>query len=90
VGVINAETGKTIEVIPAGQGNFVRALMRGLARQRVREGIGAEVAFILTSWEDGRLTLEDPGTHRVVELEAFGATNREDFARMLTKSGGTP
>jgi putative photosynthetic complex assembly protein len=87
VAVVDAATGRMIETIQAGEGNFVRALMRGLARQRVREGVGPEVEFILTAWEDGRLTLGDPATHRVVELEAFGPTNREDFARMLQSPG---
>ena len=31
-----------------------------------------------------RLTLEDPTTGRKVEMEAFGITNEEAFARLLT------
>ena len=39
---------------------------------------------------DGRLTLEDPTTHRTVELEAFGQTNEEVFAGLLPGVGKAP
>jgi len=87
VGVLNAADGSTVTVIAPGQDNFVRATMRGLARQRAREDVGAELPFRLTAWADGRLTLQDPGTGRAVELESFGATNEANFARMLKLPG---
>ena len=59
---------------------FLRATMRGLARQRLRQDADREVPFHLTGWADGRLTLEDPTTGRKVEMEAFGITNEEVFA----------
>jgi putative photosynthetic complex assembly protein len=83
VGVLNAVDGSVVTEIQPGQDNFVRATMRGLARQRYREAMGADVPFRLTAWADGRLTLEDPATRRTVELESFGATNEADFSRML-------
>lgn len=83
VGVINAVDGNVVTEIAPGQDNFVRATMRGLARQRFREGVAVDIPFVLTAWADGRLTLVDPGTHRAVELVSFGATNEADFARML-------
>jgi putative photosynthetic complex assembly protein len=69
---------------------FLRATMRGLARQRIRQAEGAEQPFRLTEWADGRLTLEDPVTARRVEMEAFGITNEEVFARLLTAKEATP
>jgi putative photosynthetic complex assembly protein len=90
VGVINVADGSTVAVIPAGGENFVRATMRGLARQRAREGISAEVPFRLTAWADDRLSLVDLGTHRSVELESFGPTNEANFARFLPLPGATP
>jgi putative photosynthetic complex assembly protein len=57
--------------------------MRTLARQRHREDIGAEKPFVLTGWNDGRLTLDDPTTDRRVDLEAFGESNEIVFARLL-------
>jgi hypothetical protein len=35
------------------------------------------------------LTLEDPATGRIIGLEAFGPTNMEAFARLLTAEGAT-
>jgi putative photosynthetic complex assembly protein len=90
VGVINIADGQVVSRIAPGQDNFVRATMRGLARQRARESKGPDVPFRLTAWQDGRLTLVDLATGRAVELESFGATNEADFARMLHLPEATP
>jgi putative photosynthetic complex assembly protein len=71
-----------LEVL-TGQNGFLRSTMRGLARTRAQDGIGADVPFRLTAWTDGRLTIDDPATGRHVELEAFGGTNEAVFARLL-------
>lgn len=88
--VINATDGRTIDILPPESNNFLRATMRGLAQQRIRTGLDGTVPFRLTSWQDGRLTLADPATGRSVELESFGETNKEAFARLLTLDGGAP
>ncbi len=85
--VTNAQDGRVLEVMPPESNNFVRATMRGLVRQRVREGIGPQVPFRLTAWSDGGLTLVDPTTNRKVELAAFGITNAESFAHILSLQG---
>jgi len=89
VGVTNADTGRLVDIIGQGKDNFVRATMRGLVQQRKREDLGPDVPFRLTRWTDGRLTLTDPDTAREVELEAFGITNEEAFAHLLTDNGPT-
>jgi putative photosynthetic complex assembly protein len=73
-----------IALVAPETNGFLRATMRGLARQRLREDASHDIPFRLTQWADGRLTLEDPTTGRRVEMEAFGATNEEAFARLLT------
>jgi putative photosynthetic complex assembly protein len=73
-----------IDVVAPETNGFLRATMRGLARQRLRQDESAGIPFRLTEWADGRLTLEDPATGRRVEMEAFGITNEEVFARLLT------
>lgn len=83
VDVTDSATGQVLEAMTPNSNNFVRATMRGLVRQRIREGVGPETPFRLTAWVDGGLTLEDPATNRHVELEAFGAVNAQDFARIL-------
>ena len=86
-GAVNVYEGRSerpVNVVTPGADAFLRATMRGLAQQRKREAISAEIPFRLTSWADGRLTLDDRATGRHVELEAFGATNAAAFARLLT------
>lgn len=83
VEVTNAADGAVVAELEPNSNNFVRALMRGLVRQRVREAQGPETPFRLTAYEDGELTLEDPVTHRTVALAAFGPTNAEAFVKLL-------
>jgi putative photosynthetic complex assembly protein len=78
-----------IDVIAPETNGFLRATMRGLARQRLRQDADREIPFRLTGWADGRLTLADPTTGRTVEMEAFGITNEEVFAHLLTAKVGS-
>jgi putative photosynthetic complex assembly protein len=82
VAVIDAKTGKVVETI-RGEAGFLRSTLRGLARERIRSGFGAEKPFELIGRVDGRLTLRDPVTQRRVDLESFGPTNAASFARLL-------
>jgi putative photosynthetic complex assembly protein len=79
-----------IDTFASETNGFLRATMRGLARQRLRQSEGAETPFRLTEWADGRLTLTDPVTGRRVEMEAFGITNESVFARLLTARSAKP
>lgn len=90
VDIIDARAGTAVSVIAPGEGGFVRATLRGLARERKREELGRDTPFRLTVWGDGRLTLEDPATGRFVDLGAFGQTQVETFARLITAGRNTP
>jgi putative photosynthetic complex assembly protein len=84
---VTDESHRVVAVLPPGTNGFARSVLRGLARARRQEDIGAQPPFILTRWADGRLSLEDPSTHQHINLEAFGATNSAVFARLLTGEG---
>ena len=86
----NAANGAVVGVVEPGTNGFLRATMRGLARQRMLQGVGRDAAFRLTAWRDGRLTLEDPTTNRRIDLEAFGPTNAGAFAALLTPERNQP
>lgn len=75
--------GQILAVLAPGTNGFIRGVMRGLARERMLNGIGAEAPFRLNRGSTGRLTLEDPSTGRLIDLEAFGPTNAAAFARLL-------
>jgi putative photosynthetic complex assembly protein len=81
--IADARSGTPVDTIGREDGGFVRGVMRGLARERRQHRIGAEPPFRLTQWNNGALSLSDPATGRIVELDGFGHTNRASFARLL-------
>lgn len=83
------DTVHPIEVVAQESNYFLRATMRGLAQQRVRQDASREVPFRLTEWADGRLTLEDPIDNRRVDMEAFGVDNEKVFAKLLLAKAGS-
>lgn len=87
VAVIDAKTGVVFDAI-TGEAGFARGTLRGFARDRRARGIGPEAPLHLMGRADGRLTLFDPQTGRVVDLESFGPVNAATFGRFLT--GATP
>jgi putative photosynthetic complex assembly protein len=81
--VSDADTGETVKIVEFGQGGFLRATMRRMAKARIAAGIGAEPPFTLTLWENGALSLSDPQTGRQSEIHGFGADHSRMFADML-------
>lgn len=90
VAMLDARDGRQVDVAAPGTNGFLRATLRGLVRERRRQGVeaGPEAPFRVAAWADGRVTLDDPATGRHVELEAFGQTNEAAFARLLPAPGG--
>lgn len=83
-------SGRQLETFEPESGHFVRAMLRSFARERRRaDQGGTETPFRLAAWPDGRLTLGDLATGRMVDLGAFGPANAGVFARLLAP-GGTP
>jgi putative photosynthetic complex assembly protein len=83
--IVDSGSGEMIMIMEPGQENFIRGVIRGLARERRGYGVGSHLHFRLARHADGQLTLTDPATERVIDLKAFGHTNAEDFARLLTR-----
>lgn len=77
-------------VFDPGTHGFVRAALRGLARERMREAQGPAIPFRLATWEDGRMTLDDPATGRRIDIKAFGPSQVAAFAPLLTREGDRP
>jgi putative photosynthetic complex assembly protein len=84
VAVIDAANNETITVLAPGNDGFVRIVLRGLVRERLRQANDRQTPFRLTRWADGRLSVEDPTTGRSVDLGAFGAVNAASFSRLMT------
>ena len=86
IAVLDADSGSLLATVAPGTNGFLRSAMRGLVRERKRQGLGPETPFELLGRVDGRLTLVDPGTGRRIDLESFG-TNSAVFAQLLPTSG---
>jgi putative photosynthetic complex assembly protein len=83
IAILDARTRQQVDSVAPASNGFLRGTMRGLARERKRQGVGPEVPFQLIGRADGRLTLVDPGTGRRVDLESFGPTNAAVFAKLM-------
>ena len=81
--VRDARDGAAIYTVAPGSNGFIRATMRGLARERKRSGIDNQPPFTLTHWGDGTLSLADATTGRDIALDAFGPTNSQAFAHLF-------
>jgi putative photosynthetic complex assembly protein len=88
IDVLDAASGASVGDIAPGTNGFLRSTVPGMARERVRRGIGPDTAFILATHTDGRVTFDDPVTDRHIDLAAFGATNKQAFA--VSRPARTP
>lgn len=84
--VLDASGTQLVDTVAPESNGFLRGTMRGLARERKRAGVDASVPFRMIGRADGRLTLEDPGTGRRVDLGSFGPTNAAVFAQLMTRA----
>jgi putative photosynthetic complex assembly protein len=86
--VLDDATGAELEALDPGTNGFLRATLRGLARDRHPLAVGSEVPFHVRRYDNGRLLLVDPVTDRHVDLVAFGPVNAGVFARYLAAPTG--
>lgn len=81
--VIDVASGLPLDEFAPGTNDFVRGVLRALARGRAAQGIGSEPEFRLSREPRGHLMLLDTATGQQVALDAFGQTNAAVFARLL-------
>jgi putative photosynthetic complex assembly protein len=81
--ISDAASGQMVMEIGYGQGGFVRATLRRLAKARAAAGIGSEPPFELVRWANGALSLRDPQTGKTAEIHGFGPDHSRTFAEML-------
>jgi putative photosynthetic complex assembly protein len=87
VSVRESGSGRLLKVLAPGTNGFVRGVLRGLAQNRLRRGIGAGPPFRLSQFQDGNLSLLDTATGRVIDLQSFGVDNRAAFVQFLPAPG---
>lgn len=81
--VTDAGTGATVHVFGEEGSGFIRGVLRGMGRDRHMRAIPMDAPYELNHWSDGSLSLTDTATNRIVELGAFGPTNRDTFEALL-------
>lgn len=84
VGVIDGKTGNQLRELAPGTNGFLRATLRGLAQNRMNRGFGQDVPFRVVRTSSGMIQLIDLATGRTIALDAFGQTNAQVFARLLS------
>ena len=88
--ISDAASSAIVRTLTAGEGSFIRGVVRSLVRTRHQQGLFAQTGFHLNLYEDGRLQLIDPLTEQVIDLVAFGPTNMAEFAALLAQEPGLP
>lgn len=81
IAVLDANTAAEVAQFSGEQG-FVRGVLRSLARERMRQGLGDGPAFVLSAHGSGRLVLRDPATGERIHLDSFGPSNAAAFAEL--------
>ena len=87
--IVVRQTGdrRVIDTVAPATNGFLRVMLAGLVRERRREDEGdRSLPFVVTRWSDGRLTIDDLATHKLIELNAFGPDNAGAFERLLELS----
>ena len=83
--LITDKNGVNISVV-GGEGGFMRAVMRSLAKDRITMGVGPEQPFKLVVNKKGLISIVDPVTGNKVDVSSFGQTNAEIFTNLLLSS----
>jgi putative photosynthetic complex assembly protein len=83
IAMLDGATGRELTIVPPRSNGFVRGVLRGMFRTRKLEAMSPRATFRLAREADGHLTLEDPDTHRRIELDSFGPSNTAAFSELL-------
>lgn len=84
VAVIEHSTNRTVAILAPMTFGFVRTVMRGMAFNRRRAGLGHEAPFWISRRAGDQFYLTDSKTNRTMYLNAFGLTNAKTFGLLLT------
>ncbi len=83
VHVIDATSDRLVASLAPGSDNFIRGVLRSMARERRSHSLGMQLPFRITQHSGGLLTLEDTATGQRIDIQAFGPTQVDSFARLL-------
>ncbi len=90
IDVVRQPDGAILARMEAGEGGFMRGILRPLYRERVRHGRDVAAPYRLLRYESGALMLTDASTDLVVDIAAFGATSADRFRSLFTVNAVDP
>ena len=79
----DAESERMVALLPQGKDGFILGVLRGLNRSRAVTRTSGPEVYVLTRWDDGRLSLTDPLTEERIDVNGFGRDNLAAFAQLL-------
>ena len=79
----SVETGQIVIGFDKGRGGFLRSAIRAFGLKRNQMKIAPATPFMVTRWESGRVTLNDPATGHQVPVDSFGPTVTKMFAPLV-------
>ncbi len=85
VALRSVETGQIIVGFDKGHGGFLRGAIRAFGLKRNQMKIAPAAPFVVTRWESGRITLNDPATNHQVPVDAFGPMVTKMFAPLVSE-----
>lgn len=83
VALRSVATGKIIIGFDKGRGGFFRNAIRAFGLKRNQMKIAPATPFVVTRWESGRITLNDPATNHQVPVDSFGPMVTKMFAPLV-------
>lgn len=85
VHVLDAGDGTLIRALAAGEGGFLRGALRPLEWERRRFDTDPTAPYRLVLEAGGRLTLSDPHSDLVLDIDAFGPSSRAEFMTLFPR-----
>jgi putative photosynthetic complex assembly protein len=82
----SVETGAVIVGFDKGHGGFLRGAIRAFGLKRNQMKIAPDAPFVVTRWESGRITLNDPATGHQVPVDSFGPMVTKMFAPLVPEA----
>jgi putative photosynthetic complex assembly protein len=86
VALKSVETGAVIVGFDKGHGGFLRNAIRAFGLKRNQMNIEPQAPYVVTRWESGRITLNDPSTGHQVPVDAFGPMVTKMFAPLVPET----
>jgi putative photosynthetic complex assembly protein len=86
VAMKSIDTGQVIVGFDKGHGGFLRNTIRAFDLKRHQMNIEPQAPYIVTRWESGRITLNDPATGHQVPVDSFGPMVTKMFAPLVPEA----